>query len=655
MRLFASVPLAVAAGLAAIAVRGTAGAAVAPWQGGRVELAPVDAFHPDHQPGPDGRRPPLPEPAWGGRITAHTDSLPRHLNQALSSSAYTRRILGYAHAWLMRYDARTLEFVPQLARSVEIEDTLVRRKGRAQGGVLFGQVVERGETYVLRGADGEQAYPKSEFESLERGTVFTFKLRDDVVWHDGHPFDAHDVVFSWSIYRNPEVKCDEKRWQHEKILEATALDAHTVRFVYERQYFHALITVGDLFLMPRHLYDPTDPDHAKADPAFHQQRREADPEWTPGPADVAACVNENVHNREFVGLGPYRVASWQGDTLDLVRFDGWFDPASGGYVDTIRWREIRELGPAFRALAAGELDFLDTIGSDDYFGAQAASPEFTRRYYKGTHRAQQYWYVGWNNLSPKLSDPRVRRALAHLADLEAFRQSYYRGLAETMNGPFLPHSPAADPSIAPLAFDPAAAQRLLIEAGWIDRDGDGVRDKDGVPLRIELLITPGNPAASGFGTKLQEDMARAGVRLDVQALDFNVLDARKQKREFEAVALGWAMAPEADPEQAWHSRWGAPDKRGGNFVGLQDEVVDALIEEGQRELDFERRQRVWHRLQARIMELQPYLFCYAPLRKFALSRKLRGFQETAIDPNWNLCDLYFPKGTPGTRDAPRAR
>jgi peptide/nickel transport system substrate-binding protein len=277
------------------------------------------------------------------------------------------------------------------------------------------------------------------------------------------------------------------------------------------------------------------------------------------------------------------------------------------------------------------------------------SDAFRAKYYTGIHRSQAYWYIGWNTQSPKLSDARVRRALAHMADLESYRTGYYRGLARTMTGPFLPDSPACDPTIQPLAHDPALAESLLADAGWIDRDGDGIRDRDGIALEIELMVQAQNTPALGFAAKFQEDLAHAGVRLKVETLDLSTLSERKSKRQFEAVQLGWAMAPEADPEQTWHSKWAAADKVSANFVGLADPQVDALIESGQRELDFAARQAIWHRLQARLMDLQPYLFCYAPLRKFAMLRTVRGFQETAIDPNWDTREFYFAPGTPGTR------
>jgi peptide/nickel transport system substrate-binding protein len=553
---------------------------------------------------------------------------------------------------LQRYDGDTLALVPELAESVVVEDVLVRRAGEPRE--LAGAIQDGGDAWLVRGAAGETRVPKSETERVLRGVVFTFRLGSGRAWHDGHELDAHDVHFSWEVFHSDRLASD-RRWQHEKISACEVLDARTVRFRYAEQHFNAAVFVSDLFLLPRHVYDPRDPDHARLQPAWHAERRARDPAWTPSLDDAAELVNESVKQRAFVGLGPYRLASWTDSAIEIERASTWRDDAGAGRLDRVRWRLVPDFGAAFRALLAGEIDFLDAVTTDDYFGSIAASADFRARWYTGTHRSQAYWYVGWNTRLPKLADPRVRRALAHLADLEAFRTGYYKGLARTMTGPFLPGTPACDPAIRPLPRDIARAEELLAEAGWIDRDGDGVRDKGGEPLSIELLVQAQNAPAQAFAAQLQQDFARGGVRLVVAPLEFNALQERRDGRRFEAVQLGWAVAPEADPEQAWHSRWAGPEAQGGsNFSGLIDPEVDGLIEAGQKELDHAARQAIWRRLHARLFELQPYLFCFAPDRKFALTRAIRGFQETRIDPNWDLRELYYPLGTPGTRPARRA-
>src|SRR5262249_5685012 len=140
----------------------------------------------------------------------------------------------------------------------------------------------------------------------------------------------------------------------------------------------------------------------------------------------------------------------------------------------------------------------------------------------------------------------------------------------------------------------------------------------------------------------QESLARIGIRLTFVPLEWNTLMERRASREFDALSLAWVLPYEIDPEQMWHSKWAGKDERSSNFPGLADPEVDALIEQGQRELDPAKRAAIWRKLQARVYALQPYLFGFDPPRKFAMSRKIRGMQLVAVDPNYVIRRWYYP-------------
>jgi peptide/nickel transport system substrate-binding protein len=622
-----------------------------------VDAPIVDEFHPDRRRRPDGSLPPLPKPAYGGRAILHIESMPKTLCLAIENGAVLRRIAYELNETLLLRNLDTNVLECDLCTSFDVEDTLVTQAGPGEHdkALVFGRIREDGDDWVVTPVSkenplkSETRVPKAGVLRVDRGTVFTFRLRSDVTWHDGHPFDARDVWFSWSLYTNPTVHCDSKRFQFTKIRDAIVLDAHTIRFDYAVPYFQAPSSLGDLFLLPSHLYDLDDPDNVAADPEFHAAKKASDPAWKPTAEEKGRYVNENRHNREFVGLGPYRLSSFGTDAIEAVRYDGYFDRARAGYLDTLRWRAIPDLTAAFQALLNGDLDFFDTVTTDDYFSDTANSKTFTERFYKGTHETSIYWYVGWNNLRPQFSDPRVRRAMAMLFDFDEFKNGFYHGLATQITGPFPLGAPAYDRTIAPIAYDPKRAVALLAEAGWYDRDGDGLLDKDGVPFTFELLMQPTNAVGAAFGAKFQENLARVGIRLTPRPLEWNALSKKRETGEFDAVALGWAPPYESDPEQLWHSRWGKAKDKGSNYIGFQDAVADELIEAGQRELDVDKRSAIWRKLHARLYELQPYLFCFNTPRKFAMSRALRGFQSVAGDPNFVARRWYYPEGTPGTR------
>lgn len=614
----------------------------------------VDEFHPDRALRDDGTRAPLPPPAFGGRAIVQIEALPKSLCYALDSSGVLRRILYELHETLLLRNWETFEFEPVLCASYTVEDRLVLA-GEKSSEVLFGRVSEDGDTWLVTPISAEnplkaaRRVPKTGVERIERGTVFTWRLRPGVRWHDGEPFHARDVAFSLSIYANPTVRCDDKRFAYADIERVETLDDMTVRVTYGKQYFMALASLGDLFLLPAHLYDLSDPDNARFDAGYHAQKKALDPNWKPTSAEQGAYVNDNVHNRAFVGLGPYMLANYTSEFVEARRFEGYFDPRNAGYLDTLRWRAIPDAAAAFRAFLNGELDFFDMVTTDDYFSSATESKEFQARAYRGWHDTSVYWFIGWNCAKPALADPRVRRALAHMFDFDEFKSTFYRGLARQVTGMFSPRSPAYATDVKPYGFDPKEATRLLAEAGWYDRDGDGRIDKDGKPLEIELLMQAGNAVGLAFSAKFQENLARIGVRLAPTALDWAALNQRKSRGDFDAVALGWAPPFESDPEQMFHSRWGKAEKKGSNFVAFVDDEADRLIESGRRELDDARRAAIWRQLHQRLYELQPYLFCFNPPRKFVMNKALRGFQGYALDPNYVLRRWYYAAGTPATR------
>jgi ABC-type oligopeptide transport system substrate-binding subunit len=139
------------------------------------------------------------------------------------------------------------------------------------------------------------------------------------------------------------------------------------------------------------------------------------------------------------------------------------------------------------------------------------------------------------------------------------------------------------------------------------------------------------------------------VRLKVTPVDNATYFQRINERDFDAGMAMWVVdATENDPVQLWHSRSAVKD--GSNHAGVIDPKVDALIAEGDRELDDEKRWALWRELHRYLYEeVQPYLYREAPPRKFALAKAVRGVQFFKIMPGFSLRRWYYPAGTPGTR------
>src|SRR5262249_3134854 len=154
-------------------------------------------------------------------------AMPKSLCWPLESVSIVRRILYETHETLLLRNWETAVLEPDLCTDWVVEDALVKSGGRGEhdANVLYGRVREEGDEYVVTPVTKENPLPeetrvqKSAVERVERGTVITFHLRDGVTWHDGHAFDARDVRFSFELYANASVHCNDKRFQFQKIVE----------------------------------------------------------------------------------------------------------------------------------------------------------------------------------------------------------------------------------------------------------------------------------------------------------------------------------------------------------------------------------------------------------------------------------------------------
>ncbi|HED64953.1 MAG TPA: hypothetical protein ENJ09_05285, partial [Planctomycetes bacterium] len=369
----------------------------------------------------------------------------------------------------------------------------------------------------------------------------------------------------------------------------------------------------------------------------------------------AKNVNENPHNNEYIGNGPYRITTWSTQYVEAERYDDYWDkdnPKYGGYLDTIRWRYINDDNAAFQAAINGELDLFMRLKSEDYFGEATETPEFKKRLYKGYLYTGTYGYTAWNLKRPYFKDNAVREALAHAFDMKNYVKTQYHGLARVVTGPPNRCSLAYDKTVPYPEYDPDLSEELLAEAGWYDRDGDGIIDKDGIPFEFEFLYPTGNEASKTFGLKYQEAVADLGIKVNLANLEWATYLDRVLARDFDAINMAWVPGIESDPEQIWHSKWAKEGLKSSNFISYADPETDRLIEAIQRELDHDKRMDLWHQFHRRVASLHPYFFMSNVPRKFTMARRFRGFKTSVISPGYSLRQVYLPAGTPGTRATP---
>jgi len=473
---------------------------------------------------------------------------PATLNPITSTDAYASNINDYIYESLLKRDEKSLELVPVLAESWEIS--------------------------------GDHL-------------TYTFYLKKNIRWHDGTPFTARDVVFSFDRIRDPNVDAAHLRNYYQDIEKIEAIDDYTLRYHYRIPYFRALEFCGGIPIVPAHLFAEGE------------------------------NFNEHFIGRSPVGTGPYRFLKWDtGKEIVLVRNgDYWGEKPD---IRQVVFKVITDSTAALQVLKQNGLDLMSLRPIQ--WEKQTNNKRFHENFMKLKYYLPSYTYIGWNLRRPLFADKRVRQAMTMLIDRETILEELLFGLGTVVTGNFYINSPDYNKAIEPFTYDPQAAAALLKAAGWEDHDGDGIIDKDGIPFSFEFLLSAGSKFGEQLATILQENLKQVGIRMRIRKLEWAVFIQNIQQHDFDACTMGWSLGWESDPFQLWHS---SQAEKGSNFVGFKNDEADRIIETARKEFDPEKRHRLYHRFHEIIHEEQPYTFLFTTEALVAVTRR---FENVNVYP-----------------------
>jgi peptide/nickel transport system substrate-binding protein len=430
-------------------------------------------------------------------------------------------------------------------------------------------------------------------------------LRDDLVWSDGRPITAHDVAFSYRLIMDPRVPVpavrsgtDQMRWVH-------AYDDRTVVFFHKESLATNVWNIN-YPVLPKHVYEKT----WEKDPTLKDSEEHVRLEQAP------------------ISGGPYEIVERKrGQEIVLRRRDGW-STVNGRQVRTepffkeVRFRIIEDPNTSLLALKAGDID--EMVLTPEQWTTQTTKDDYYERCTKATAPEWVSFHFGWNIDTPFFADRRVRRAMSYAFDHDGMLEKLCYGLYKPCIGNF-PEDAwwSTKKKLQPYRQDLDKAEALLDEAGWVDHDNDGVRDKqiDGrlVPFEFSMLVS-NQPLRVKIATLLKENLDQVGIRLNVRPLETTVLQQLTQERKFQAYFGGWGSGTDPDSsENIWAT--GA----GRNHVGYSNPEVDRLFAEGRRELDRAKRAEKYARIQEILYEDQPYTWLYMRNAFYGFSKDMRGY------------------------------
>jgi peptide/nickel transport system substrate-binding protein len=445
------------------------------------------------------------------------------------------------------------------------------------------------------------------WEITRGGLEITFHLRRGVRWHDGKPFTAADVLYTYQVTVDPKTPT-AYAGDFLKVKKAETLDDHTFRVTYDKPFAPALMS-WSVGILPQHLLKGRD-------------------------------ITTSPLGRRPIGTGPYRFKEWvTGQKIVLTANPDYFEGRP--YIDGYILRIIPDMATMFLELRANGIDRMGLTSLQ--YTRQTENALFRREYNKFRYLSFAYTYLGYNLRNPLFADKRIRQAIAYAVDRDEIIAGVLLGLGQPATGPYKPGTWAYNGKVRTYPYDPAKARSLLAEAGWKDSDGDGVIEKEGRPFAFEILTNQGNEVRGKCAEIIQRRLDEVGIRAKIRVVEWSAfVNDFINKRKFDATILGWTIPMEPDLYDVWHSSKTGPQEL--NFVSFANPEADALIVRARETFDTALRKRCYERIQEILAEEQPYLFLFVPDALPIVHARIRGVETAPLGIGWNYIKWYVPKG-----------
>ncbi len=498
----------------------------------------------------------------------------------------------------------------------------------------------------------------------EDGLSYEFEIKPEAVWDDGNPITGYDFEFTVKAIKNPLVDCANLRPYLEFIVgvETDKENPKKFKVLTDRKYFRAEDVIGTLQIIPKHLYDK---EGLMDEFSIEQLTKQGDKLRTNEKIKkFAEDFNSEKYKREvFYGSGPYKFKTWEtGQYILVERKDNWWgdklkdiDKTEGlvGYPKKVYFKTINDYGAAIVALKGQKLDVMHGVPSKQFLGLKK-SKKINKHFNLYTPPLAAYSYIGLNNRPPDhripfFTDKRVRKAIAHIVDVDKIIEKFTYGMSERIIGPVSPLIKGAyHDGLKPIAYNLEEAKKLLKEAGWEDTDGDGILDKEiegkRVPFSCEFMVNAGNDVRKNIALLVKEEAKKVGIEIKVKSLEWSTYLEKIKKHDFDMYYQAWVSPSPTPPDlkQIWHT---SSYEGGGNYIGFgfTTPESDKIIEEIRQTLDEEKRNQLYRKFQEILYEEMPCVFLTSGKNKIVIHKRFRGVYVSANYPGYKVNTFWTPQ------------
>jgi len=539
----------------------------------------------------------------GGRMVLAALGDPKSFNPITANETSSTDIIGHVYEGLISYDPENQKVIPALAKS---------------------------------------------WEHSEDFLTWTFHLREGVLWHDGVPFTADDVLFTFEVIYdekiiNPAISFLTVKGQK---FDVSKVDDRTVQIKLPSPYgpFERAIMTG-LTIIPKH----------KLEPAYRA-------------GTFQEALNVGIPPEEVVGTGAFEIGSFlSGERVILVKNPSYWKQDEKGirlpYLDEIVFVNTPDFSAMDVAFEGGKTDGHEYVWPDKYkrFKDRETEGNYTL-YDLGIDLGDNHFWFNQNTgKNPETEKPYVephklawftnltfRKAVSHCINRQGIVRTVYRGRAEAIHGP---SSPAMgkwyNPDIPKFEYDTEKAKELLDSIDFKDRDGDGFReDPQGNKIEFTFITNRENNIRERIGVIIQESFQEVGLDGRLKLVDFNTLvTAVADAFDYEACLLGLTGS---DHPLSGLNVYRSSGRTHEWFPNQKEPAteweakVDELIEEFLAEPEEEKQVQIWHEVQRLYAENQPMSWTVNPRVYVAVRNKFGNVRPQVMRPRllWNVEQIF---------------
>ena len=537
---------------------------------------------------------------YGGRLVIGQRAEPKTLNPVTATDALSREVIGRCHADLISINRVSQKTEPALAES---------------------------------------------WKTSPDGRSFTLKLRKGIRFSDGQPFDADDVVFSFTVYLDEAVGSPQRDLLviDGKPLVVAKLDEYTVRFTLPRPYAAAERLFDGLAMLPKHL--------------LQKPYREG---------NFAQTWSLNTAPSDVAGLGPFRVKQYvAGQRIVLERNPHYWKVDRENhrlpYLDELDFLFVGGEDQQVMRFEAGETDMVSRLSSENYAllrkeqsrsGWQLSDLGPSLEYNFLLFNLNPIDAGKMNEIARKQAwfrDLKFRQAVSAAVDRDSIVRLVYGARGTALWGNVGPGNKLwMNQSIPHPQRSMEAARQLLKSAGFFWNDSGQLLDSSGKPVEFTIVTSSSNTQRMKMATLIQDDLSHLGIQVHVVPLDFRaMLDRVFQSFDYEAAIMGLGGGdPDPNPEMnvwlsngathLWHLNETQP-------ATDWEREIDTLMQQQMVTLDYGKRKKLYDRVQQIIAENVPFVFLATPDVLVGAKSQIGNFHPAVLDHYtlWNADQLYL--------------